>query len=468
MEGPFGRPLWKVGDALPVGAAFSRGFVKADDCDYGEFLPVASAVVSMSAFSSRASVAAKKAAQELEILFTLESVGLKGKTATVKPPAQIQIEVDMPGEESEMTKTPSVSVKVGTAKLNNYIARYNVSQESVIRSSLVEALQSENEEDSEVLFNLIAVNDKKGGTTLGYGSVKLERLLATGADYKSKAIPVKDRDEVLIAELKLSTTCLAAMQGVEKEVQSKLAESALAKAKKDKQCILLDVASVSLKDLPAKSRPTAAVLKAELIGVKSTKPVEGPEVPLADGEAELEFDAPFIIPPGSQLRAEAEAARAKGTLKLKLSVVPIVKGKQGKEIGSGEIDLSGSIANVKAAEEDDEVCELKGPMVKGVSPKIGEIIYGFESTSGLLEQMDREKTRIKVSSKSSGSTRIQHTAASSSSTHTAAAHDNRRIPHSPRTTPSLFLPPTGRTARLSREAQSSRVHLRCAQARLSR
>ena len=74
--------MWKVGDALPA-------FVKASvvpllrrlasrrraDCEaQREFLPVASAVVSMSAFSSRASVAAKKAAQELEILFTLESV----------------------------------------------------------------------------------------------------------------------------------------------------------------------------------------------------------------------------------------------------------------------------------------------------------------------------------------------------------------------------------------------------------
>ena len=73
-----------------------------------------------------------------------------------------------------------------------------------------------------------------------------------------------------------------------------------------------------------------------------------------------------------------------------------MKGKQGKETGSGEIDLSGSIANVKAAEEDDEVCELKGPMVKGVSPKIGEILcQPRESTSGLLEQMDREKCSIK-------------------------------------------------------------------------
>ena len=70
-----------------------------------------------------------------------------------------------------------------------------------------------------MLFNLIAVNDKKGGTTLGYGSVKLERLLATGADYKSKAIPVKDRDEHRAASPSSSSpTCLAAMQGLEKEV----------------------------------------------------------------------------------------------------------------------------------------------------------------------------------------------------------------------------------------------------------
>ena len=46
-------------------------------------------------------------------------------------------------------------------------------------------------------------------------------------------LPRRTNVRTLIAELKLSTTCLAAMQGLEKEVQSKLAESALAKAKKD-------------------------------------------------------------------------------------------------------------------------------------------------------------------------------------------------------------------------------------------
>ena len=59
-----------------------------------------------------------------------------------------------------------------------------------------------------------------------------------------------------------------------------------------------------------------------------------------DGKAELELDAAFVVPPGSQLRASVEAARKKGTLKLRVVAEGVVKGKRSKELGAGEFDLS--------------------------------------------------------------------------------------------------------------------------------
>ena len=43
-------------------------------------------------------------AKDFELVFTLESVELKGKTLTSKPPAQVLVEVDLPGDEGELTK----------------------------------------------------------------------------------------------------------------------------------------------------------------------------------------------------------------------------------------------------------------------------------------------------------------------------------------------------------------------------
>ena len=51
-------------------------------------------------------------------------------------------------------------------------------------------------------------------------------------------------------------------------------------------------------------RPTHAQLRAGLIGATGAvpPPVVGGEIPLTDGQAETDFDAPFVVPPGSQLR----------------------------------------------------------------------------------------------------------------------------------------------------------------------
>ena len=91
---------------------------------------------------------------------TLETLELKGKTATVKPPAQIFVEIDMPGDEGELTKSTKAAVKVGAAKLG-FTARYDIAPASSVRRALVAALQTEAEDDSEVLLTLLGLADGK-------------------------------------------------------------------------------------------------------------------------------------------------------------------------------------------------------------------------------------------------------------------------------------------------------------------
>ena len=81
--------------------------------------------------------------------------------------------------------------QVGVAKLNSWAAKYTIAGDSSVRKAIVDALQTETEDDSEVLLNLNAVSDSKVETPLGEGSIKLEELLKSGKDYKGKIVPVR-------------------------------------------------------------------------------------------------------------------------------------------------------------------------------------------------------------------------------------------------------------------------------------
>ena len=186
--------------------------------------------------------------------------------------------------------SPSLTpCQVGVAKLNNWAAKYTIAGDSSVRKAIVDALQTESEEDSEVLLNLNAVSDKKVESPIGEGSIKLEQLLAGGKDYKSKIVPIYDLKDskLLVAELKISTTCLASMVEMQKEVDGNLEEKSRATAKSDGQSITLEATKISL-DLSAlkdkkMALPTHAQLRAELIGLKGASlapPIAGDAIPL--------------------------------------------------------------------------------------------------------------------------------------------------------------------------------------------
>ena len=94
--------------------------------------------------------------------------------------------------DEELTPCLALAVpQVGVAKLNSWAAKYTIAGDSSVRKAIVDALQTETEDDSEVLLNLNAVSDSKVETPLGEGSIKLEELLKSGKDYKGKIVPVR-------------------------------------------------------------------------------------------------------------------------------------------------------------------------------------------------------------------------------------------------------------------------------------
>ena len=62
---------------------------------------------------------------------------------------------------------PRLDPQVGVAKLNSWAAKYTIAGDSSVRKAIVDALQTETEDDSEVLLNLNAVS---GRQCLAYAS----------------------------------------------------------------------------------------------------------------------------------------------------------------------------------------------------------------------------------------------------------------------------------------------------------
>ena len=103
------------------------------------------------------------------------------------------------------------------------------------------------------------------------------------------------------------------MQEMQREVDGNLEEKSRATAKSDGQSITVEATKIALdlSSLKDKAKPTHAQLRAELIGLKgaSLAPgIAGDAIPLEDGSAEIAFEATFIVPAGSALRKDVEAA----------------------------------------------------------------------------------------------------------------------------------------------------------------
>lgn len=192
------------------------------------------------------------------IMVQVESVELKGRAATVKPPTQLLVEIDMPGDEGELKKIPVAPVKLGVARFPSSRVVYDVSNtKKGVAAALIDALETQEEEDSELLLNVIAVSPlgalkstrakekgaaakEKAGTTpeealLGTASVRLERILATSRDLKSQALTVSDDSGAVVAEVRVSITALAALTSLERLAKEKAADASREKALSDNQ-----------------------------------------------------------------------------------------------------------------------------------------------------------------------------------------------------------------------------------------
>ena len=242
----------------------------------------------------------KPVASPVTLIITLESLELKGKTATVKPPSQVFVELDIPGDEGELTKSTKATVKLAAAKVG-YQAKYDVQPGSSVRKALVDALQTETEEDSEVILTLLGLADGKtkddDAKVLGEAKIKLERLLVTKSDLKSAPVTFFDDSKTPVAELKVSTTCLAAMQTIDREVKENLAGAAHEAAKKKKE-------GTTAATLPPPRPAPCAARGAVLPSARCAKARRPPHRHRFDGPV------PLLAPPvTSRVRARGSARR---------------------------------------------------------------------------------------------------------------------------------------------------------------
>ena len=206
------------------------------------------------------------------IAIDVGSVTLKGKTAVAA--SKVVIELDMPGKEDEMIKSEAAAVKTGVANVN-LKARFEVFKSGdPVREALIAALQTEEEEDSEVLIYLHGVSGTGAQNTLGVASFRLERILATKKDVKAQLVPFLDNAGSTVAEAKMTVTALAALSALQAEARQQQSYKLEAAATTSGDVIGASITQLSLRQLRADKIPPFAVVRCELLGSAGlTKPI---------------------------------------------------------------------------------------------------------------------------------------------------------------------------------------------------
>lgn len=326
-----------------------------------------------------------KGSAEDTILVSVDSVELLGKMALTP---KVSVHIDMPGKEDQLEKTGPKAVVKGHAKFG-HLVRYDVSaasrSEGGVRDALVAALQTEEEEDSEVLFIVNAVGSKE--TELGTATFRLERILATRNDVKAHPLPLHGAGNAVIGSVNVSITALAALRAFEAEANEAMAKAEKSQARRGGAVIHLSVSKLSLRQLPTSKTPPSGALRAELVGVASAAPISCPAIKLQGGESDVDFDATFAVPAGSQLRTDLGRARRTGVLKMRIAVDGVNKSGKASALGVAEVNLSGSSESLEEMEGDETTLVVHS--VGKDAAVIGSLNCSVEAAD-LLAKMDAE------------------------------------------------------------------------------
>ena len=88
-----------------------------------------------------------------------------------------------------------------------------------LHSAILRALKSDEKEDSEVQFVVMAVDASTKGqekeTEIGVARCSLEQVLQSGSDLAAKKLPIKDKKGLEIGQLTTSVSALAALRQIE-------------------------------------------------------------------------------------------------------------------------------------------------------------------------------------------------------------------------------------------------------------
>ena len=315
-----------------------------------------------------------KVPKDAKIDFAIVSCSLVKEAAKY---SQVLVEIDMPGQEDDLQRSNKTPVKLGEAKVN-WTAKYDVGVGGglAVRKALVAAMQSEEEEDSEVLLSLIGINGKGKEVILGAATYRLEKILATKKDIVKEALPILGDGDKKMGDMTVSIKALAALTALQAEADAEMAESQVKAAEKTNQVLALNVIEL---DLGQKKTPMdSASLRFEVVGAPpSLKPISSPALKLGGNNvaSEVDFDASWAVPLGTPLRTELMKARRAGLLKLRVHIDEQKKkivgsGDKAVPIGVAELNLSGSLNGKELRDVEDEDVEL---VIKGLSSSASQI-----------------------------------------------------------------------------------------------
>ena len=225
-------------------------------------------------------MSSNKTAKPEKIEIKVSSVELTGQYALGEDEVtKLCLNIDMPGDDTP-ARSATQTAKAGAAPFKPlFLKMYDLRAEKQLRKDLIEALRTATEDDSEMLVHVVDLSGKKE-KTIGSASFRLEQALAMKQDHNGP-LQIKDSKGNIIGKIVCTISCLAALQELQEDIKAEAAK-VWAEGTKEEGQLIVSVKSFRLAG-SSKSRPAAAQLKINALGLSSTERVSEPVSARSDG-----------------------------------------------------------------------------------------------------------------------------------------------------------------------------------------
>lgn len=299
----------------------------------------------------------------------------------------ISVGVDLLGLGTGVLRTQRRLAVAGNTLLRfDWEHRVVVEPGEPIWDPLVEALRSEDEQDSDIYFILFG-HGKAEEEELGTAHINLEAMMKRGHDETHICVPVLDNDQHQIAQLTISVTAIAALKWV-------------ASGGGESLSFVVNVGNAMLSTAAQKQLGTTVLSQPMCVEIEL--PGRLPAVrtaskrPNAQGKLTFDFSAHVELIPGSEqhvaiLEAMASGSEAAADVTCSLIALSGTMGTRERELGSGMFNMLDILRHGK--EMSPRPIELRGSLVKGeavctvvVSLRALEVLRMLEKTSGMAAE----------------------------------------------------------------------------------